>query len=72
MNHYNYTNVPIDAEHMTNLSSNDLEEAIKIYRRQAHAHQEADQREDSRFSGQSRRPVFDRTGDKSKKKNPSQ
>ena len=63
MNQYKYASVHLADEHMANLTAGDLAEAIRTYReRQIEAQEEADQREESSDSGQSRRSVFDRLG----------
>ncbi|KAL8108591.1 hypothetical protein AgCh_024896 [Apium graveolens] len=71
LNQYKYTNVPVAEEHMANLTSHELAEAIGLYRdEQARAQMEFeqdDEQEESGDSQQSRRSVFDRIGAKAKK-----
>ena len=69
LNQQKYNNVPIAAEHLENLTSNELAEAIREYReRQIRAQEEIDRAEGSENSGDSRRSVFDRLGAKNKEK----
>ncbi|KAL8133706.1 hypothetical protein AgCh_008952 [Apium graveolens] len=71
LNQYKYTNVPVAEEHMANLTSHELAEAIRLYRdEQARAQMEFeqdDEQEESGDSQQSRRSVFVRIGAKAKK-----
>ncbi|KAL8088551.1 hypothetical protein AgCh_038365 [Apium graveolens] len=71
LNQYKYTNVPVAKEHMANLTSNELAEAIRLYRQeQARIQEEAelvDEPEESGDSQQSKRSVFDRIRAKGKK-----
>ncbi|KAL8146639.1 hypothetical protein AgCh_004391 [Apium graveolens] len=71
LNQYKYTNVPIAEEHMANLTSNELAEAIRLYRdeqaRLQIKYEQDEEQEESGDSQQSRRSVFDRIGAKEKK-----
>ncbi|KAL8118399.1 hypothetical protein AgCh_016068 [Apium graveolens] len=71
LNQYKYTNVPVVEEHMANLTSHELAEAIRLYRdEKARAQiefEQDDEQEESGDSQQSRRSVFDRIGAKAKK-----
>ncbi|KAL8135945.1 hypothetical protein AgCh_010532 [Apium graveolens] len=71
LSQYKYTNVPVAEEYMTNLTSHELAEAIRLYRdEQARAqieYEQDDEQEESGDSQQSRRSVFDRIGAKEKK-----
>ncbi|KAL8135211.1 hypothetical protein AgCh_010032 [Apium graveolens] len=71
LNQYKYTNVSVAEEHMANLTSDELAEAIRLYRQeQTRLQEEAELEEESEESGdsqQSKRSVFDRIGAKGKK-----
>ncbi|KAL8133528.1 hypothetical protein AgCh_008843 [Apium graveolens] len=71
LNQYKYTNVPVAEEHMANLTSDELAEAIRLYRQeQTRLQEEAELEEEPEESGdsqQSKRSVFDRIGAKGKK-----
>ena len=71
LNQYKYTNVLAAEEHMANLTSHELAEAIGLYRdEQARAqieYEQDDEQEESGDSQQSRRSVFDRIRTKAKK-----
>ncbi|KAL8148064.1 hypothetical protein AgCh_005414 [Apium graveolens] len=75
LNQYKYTNVPVAEEHMANLTSDELAEAIRLYRQeqtwlQEEAELEEEPEEEPEESGdsqQSKRSVFDRIGAKGKK-----
>ncbi|KAL8155418.1 hypothetical protein AgCh_000706 [Apium graveolens] len=71
LNQYKYTNVPVAEEHMANLTSNKLAEAIRLYReeqaRDQIEYEHEDNQEESGDSQQSRRSIFDRIGAKGKK-----
>ncbi|KAL8098868.1 hypothetical protein AgCh_031549 [Apium graveolens] len=71
LNQYKYTNVPMAEEHMANLTSDELAEAIRLYRQeQTRLQEEAKLEEEPEESGdsqQSKRSVFDRIGAKGKK-----
>ncbi|KAL8121879.1 hypothetical protein AgCh_018569 [Apium graveolens] len=71
LNQYKYTNVPVAEEHMANLTSHELAEAIRLNRdEQAWAqieYEQDDEQEESGDSQQSRRSVFNRIGAKAKK-----
>ncbi|KAL8114413.1 hypothetical protein AgCh_021315 [Apium graveolens] len=71
LNQYKYTNVPVAEEHMANLTSEELAEAIRLYRQeQTRLQEEAELEEESEESGdsqQSKKSVFDRIGAKGKK-----
>ncbi|KAL8098667.1 hypothetical protein AgCh_031434 [Apium graveolens] len=74
-NEYKYINVPVAVKRITNLTSNELSEAIWFYReRQVRALEKADQAEDSEGSGHSHRPgSLPLTGwGKERKKSPSE
>ncbi|KAL8108345.1 hypothetical protein AgCh_024709 [Apium graveolens] len=70
-NQYKYTNVPVAEEHMANLTSDELAEAIRLYRQEQTRLQEeaelAEEPEESGDSQQSKRFVFDRIEAKGKK-----
>ncbi|KAL8125255.1 hypothetical protein AgCh_012802 [Apium graveolens] len=71
LNQYKYTNVPVAKEHMASLTSDELAEAIRLYRQeQTRLQEEAEVEEEPEESGvsqQSKRSVFDRIGAKGKK-----
>ncbi|KAL8127351.1 hypothetical protein AgCh_014318 [Apium graveolens] len=71
LNQYKYTNVPVAEEHMANLTSDELAEAIRLYRQeQTRLQEEAELEEEPEESGdsqQSKRSVFDRIGAKGMK-----
>ena len=71
LNQHKYTNVPVAEEHMANLTSDELAEAIRLYRQeQTRLQEEAELEEEPEESGdsqQSKRSVFDRIGAKGKK-----
>ncbi|XP_063938044.1 uncharacterized protein LOC135147920 [Daucus carota subsp. sativus] len=71
MNQIKYTDVPVTTLHMSQLTSVELAEAIRQYldRRESNRRLEhIDESEDSGNSRQSRGSVFDRLGEKAKKK----
>ncbi|KAL8157795.1 hypothetical protein AgCh_002487 [Apium graveolens] len=71
LNQYKYINVPVAEEQMANLTSNELAEAIRLYRQEKTWLQEEakleEEPEESGDSQQSKRSVFDRIGAKGKK-----
>ncbi|KAL8120268.1 hypothetical protein AgCh_017430 [Apium graveolens] len=76
LNQYKYTNVPVAEEHMANLTSDELAEAIRLYKQeQARLQEEAELEEEPEESGdsqQSKRSVFDQIGTKGKKRKKDQ
>ncbi|KAL8103715.1 hypothetical protein AgCh_028062 [Apium graveolens] len=71
LNQYKYTNVPVAEEHMANLTSDELAEAIRLYRQeQTRLQEETELEEEPEESGdfqEAKRSVFDRIGAKGKK-----